>query len=49
MKVGYLRVLTKEQKTTRQEVIMKELGVEKFFGKRLWEKHSEGESSLWQC
>lgn len=31
MKVGYVRVSTAEQNTMRQEVIMKELGVEKVF------------------
>lgn len=31
MKIGYLRVSTKEQKLDRQEVIMQELGVEKLF------------------
>ena len=31
MKVGYIRVSTKDQNTARQEVLMKELGVEKAF------------------
>lgn len=31
MKVGYVRVSTAEQNTARQEVLMKELGVEKVF------------------
>lgn len=31
MKVGYVRVSTKEQNTIRQEVIMENLGVEKIF------------------
>lgn len=31
MKIGYVRVSTKEQNTARQEVLMKELGVEKVF------------------
>lgn len=31
MKVGYIRVSTEEQNTARQEVIMKDLGVEKLF------------------
>lgn len=31
MKVGYVRVSTKEQNTARQEVLMKELGVEKVY------------------
>lgn len=31
MKIGYVRVSTEEQNTARQEVLMKELGVEKVF------------------
>lgn len=31
MKVGYVRVSTREQNTIRQEILMKELGVEKVF------------------
>lgn len=31
MKVGYVRVSTKEQNTIRQEIIMEQLGVEKVF------------------
>ncbi|MGN0595404.1 MAG: recombinase family protein [Hominimerdicola sp.] len=31
MKVGYIRVSTKEQNTARQEILMEELGVEKVF------------------
>lgn len=31
MKVGYIRVSTAEQNTARQEILMKELGVEKIF------------------
>lgn len=31
MKVGYIRVSTKEQNTIRQEILMNELGVEKVF------------------
>ena len=31
MKVGYIRVSTKDQNTARQEVLMKELGIEKVF------------------
>ena len=30
-KIGYIRVSTKEQLTTRQEILMKELGVEKIY------------------
>lgn len=31
MKVGYVRVSTREQNTARQEILMKELGVDKVF------------------
>ena len=31
MKVGYIRVSTQEQNTARQDVLMKELGVEKVY------------------
>lgn len=31
MKIGYVRVSTEEQNTARQEILMKELGVEKIF------------------
>ncbi len=31
MNIGYIRVSTEEQNTIRQEVLMKELGVEKIF------------------
>lgn len=31
MKIGYIRVSTAEQNTIRQEILMKELGVEKIF------------------
>ena len=31
MKVGYIRVSTKEQNTIRQEILMKQLGVEKVY------------------
>lgn len=31
MKVGYVRVSTKEQNTVRQDVLMKQLGVEKIY------------------
>lgn len=31
MKIGYVRVSTKEQNTARQEVLMEQLGVEKMF------------------
>lgn len=35
MKVGYIRVSTKEQNIARQEVIMKEHGVEKVFAEKV--------------
>lgn len=31
MKVGYVRVSTEEQNTARQEILMKQLGVEKVY------------------
>ena len=31
MKIGYVRVSTKEQNTARQDVLMEQLGVEKVF------------------
>ena len=31
MKIGYVRVSTSEQNTLRQEVMMKELGVEEIY------------------
>ena len=31
MKIGYIRVSTQEQNTIRQEVMMKELGVEELY------------------
>ena len=31
MKVGYVRVSTEEQNTIRQEVLMRELGVDRIF------------------
>jgi DNA invertase Pin-like site-specific DNA recombinase len=35
MKVGYIRVSTKDQNTARQEVILKDLGVEKVFTEKV--------------
>ena len=35
MKVGYIRISTKEQNTARQDVLMKELGVEKVYTDKL--------------
>ena len=31
MKIGYIRVSTKEQNTARQEVLLRELGVDEVF------------------
>ena len=31
MKVGYVRISTKEQNTARQDVLMEEMGVEKIY------------------
>ena len=46
MKVGYVRVSTEEQKTTRQEVIMRELGVEKVFIEKVSGKTQYGREQL---
>ena len=46
MKVGYVRVSTEEQKTTRQEVIMRELGVEKVFLEKVSGKTQRGREQL---
>ena len=31
MKIGYIRVSTKDQNTIRQEILMQDLGVEKIY------------------
>lgn len=41
MKVGYIRVSSAEQKTTRQEVMMEELGVEKVFIDKMSGKNTD--------
>lgn len=41
MRIGYIRVSTKEQNTARQEVLMDELDVEKVFIDRASGKNSE--------
>lgn len=41
MKVGYVRVSTKEQNTIRQDVLMKQLGVEKVFTDKMSGKDIE--------
>ena len=35
MKIGYIRVSTQEQSTIRQEVLMKELGVDEVYIDRM--------------
>lgn len=46
MKVGYVRVSTEEQNTTRQEVMMAELGVEKIFLEKITGKTQRGRKQL---
>ena len=46
MKVGYIRVSTEEQNTARQEVMMEELGVEKFFMEKITAKTQCGREQL---
>ena len=41
MKIGYVRVSTADQNTARQEVLMKELGVERVFIDRLSGKNTD--------
>ena len=41
MKVGYVRVSTEEQNTIRQEILMKELGVEKIYIEKISGKSKE--------
>jgi len=41
MKVGYVRISTKEQNTARQDVLMKELGVERVFTDKVSGKNRE--------
>lgn len=41
MKVGYVRISTKEQNTARQDVLMAELGVEKVYTDRMSGKSKE--------
>ena len=42
MKVGYVRVSTEEQNTIRQEVLMRELGVDKIFIDKASGKNTAG-------
>lgn len=41
MKVGYVRISTKEQNTARQDVLMDKLGVEKVYTDRMSGKDKE--------
>lgn len=41
MKVGYIRISTKEQNTARQDVLMEELGVEKIYTDKVSGKNTE--------
>ena len=41
MLVGYIRVSTEEQHTIRQEVLMKEIGVEKIYIDKMSGKNAE--------
>jgi len=41
MKVGYIRISTKEQNTARQDLLMKELGVEKVYTDKMSGKDAE--------
>ena len=43
MNIGYIRVSTEEQNTIRQEVLMKELGVEKIFMDKASGKNAQRE------
>ena len=46
MRVGYVRVSTDEQNTARQELIMKELGVERVYLERVSGKTQRGREEL---
>ena len=41
MKVGYVRVSTKEQNTARQDLLMEQLGVERVFAEKISGKNAE--------
>ena len=41
MKVGYVRISTKEQNTARQDLLMRELGVERIFTDKVSGKTQE--------
>ena len=46
MKVGYVRVSTKDQNTIRQEIMMDELGVERIYLERVSGKTQKGREQL---
>lgn len=46
MKIGYIRVSTEEQNTIRQEIIMKNLGVEKLYVEKVSGKSTENRPQL---
>ena len=46
MKIGYIRVSTEEQNTIRQEIIMKDLGVEKLYIEKVSGKSTENRPQL---
>ena len=46
MKIGYIRVSTEEQNTIRQEIIMKDLGVEKLYVEKVSGKSTENRPQL---
>lgn len=46
MRVGYVRVSTEEQNTARQEVLMRELGVEEIFTEKVSGKSQRGREEL---
>ena len=41
MKVGYVRISTREQNTARQDVLMEQLGVERVYTDKLSGKNTE--------
>lgn len=41
MKAGYVRISTREQNTARQDVLMRELGVERVYTDRLSGKNTD--------
>ena len=43
MKIGYIRVSTKEQNTIRQELLMQDLGVEKIYIEKISGKNTNRE------